>query len=470
MRSHLELEESKRLVRELEAQRRILRRYWNDTVDPPGETEVLLVRASSTLDEFSGGRAEPHFTQFTERGPQLVLSGASAVPYFMKKEEFEDPLPILRHELAHLLSHYILLRQPRWLAEGLAEYLEMADVQEASGEVLFGMAYKDTLVYLRDAGGRVPDLESLWAWDEQSLHRREARLYRASAWAWVHYLLNEHPERFADFQARLARAEDPRRAWEAAFQGVEDLRNPFQNYLRRPQLSTRAVALPPLSTEEPTVRDMGCAEVFALRGQLHLEIPGQSPVGERVAAAAREVDRALHEDPANAEALVLKARLVPEPAQRLDLALKLAWAHPESGQAWALLGRALAETGASEEDQRHAFQRAEQLAPDEAEVLGTLARFYARAGPLEKALEAAQHAVRLSPGNPVVLDTCASVLDQLGRCPDSEVMQARALDLLGQGAPRELRAEYERRLTLYQERCRAGAARGAGGGRLPAEP
>jgi tetratricopeptide (TPR) repeat protein len=451
VRSHLELKDSKRIVRELEVQRRILRRYWDDAFDPPGETEVLLVRDRSTLDEFSGGGGQPSFTQFTERGAWLVLSGNSAASYPLDKGAPPDSPSIIRHELAHLLSRYLLLRQPRWLAEGLATYLETASIQKRSGQVIFGGTYADTYETL----GRnlLPDPELLWGWDDLPLHAA-SRAYRVTAWAWVHFLLNDHPQRFADFQARLARAEEPRYAWEAAFEGVGDLKEPFSGYLWRTELSTHTVPLPPLPTEEPTVRELGCAEVFALRSRLHLEVPGRASLEERVDAALGEMEEALRRDPTNLDAAVLKARIAPEPSQRLALARELVRAHPESGRTWALLGRALQETRAPRAEWTEAFQHVERLAPEEADVLAALAGFYADAGFEDRALATALRAAQRAPGSPVVLDTSAAVLDQLHRCPDRVVMQSRALDMLGEGSPQVLRLDYARRLARYQRECR----------------
>lgn len=456
VRSHLELEDSKRIVRELETQRRILRRYWDDAFDPPGETEVLLVRDRSALDEFSGGGGEPHFLQFTERGAWLVLSGESGAHFVLGRDEPPDSPRLIRHELAHLLSRSLLLRQPRWLAEGLATYLETALVHEDSGGVIFGMSYADTLLSLKWELLRDP--EELWAWEDAPLHSA-SKAYRVTAWAWVHFLLNEHLERFADFQARLARAEEPRQAWEAAFAGLGDLKEPFLSYLRRPKLRTRTVPLPPVPREEPTVRELGCAEVFALRSRLHLETPGRATLEERVYAALGAMEEALRRDPTNLDATLLKARITPEPSQRLALARELVRAHPESGRAWALLGRALQETRAPRAEWTEAFQHVERLAPQEADVLGALAGFHADAGFEDRALDTALRAAQRAPGSPVVLDTCAAVLDRLDRCPDRVVMQSRALDMLGEGAPRVLRLDYARRLARYQRECRSAAAR-----------
>jgi tetratricopeptide (TPR) repeat protein len=451
VRSHLDLEDSKRIVRELETQRRILRRYWDDSFDPPGETEVLLVRDRSALDEFSGGGGEPNFTQFTERGAWLVLSGSSRASSPSGRRSPPGAPPIIRHEVAHLLSRYLLLRQPRWLAEGLAAYLETAVIQERSGEVIFGRSDEDSLQTVERDLLRDPEL--LWKWEDAPLHSA-SRAYRVSAWAWVHFLLNEHPERFADFQARLARAEDPRYAWEVAFEGVGDLAEPFQHYLQRPELRTRTVPLPPQPTEEPTVRDLACAEVFALRSQLHLELPGRATLEERVYAALGDTEEALRQDPTNLDATVLKARASPEPSVRLALARELVRNHPESSRAWALLGQALQETRAPRRERAEAFQQVERLAPQEADVLGALAGFLADAGYEDRALDTVLRAAARSPGSPVVLDTCAAVLDQLDRCPDRVVMQSRALDMLGEGSPRVLRLDYARRLARYQRECR----------------
>ncbi len=300
----------------------------------------------------------------------------------------------------------------------------------------------------------VRDPESLWGWEDGSPHAESWR-YRVSAWAWVHFLLNEHPERFADFQARLARAEDPRQSWEAAFEGTGDLNGPFQRYLKREELPTRAVPLPPLPSEAPTVRDMGCAEVHALRARLHLALPGRASVEERVSAARGDVEEALRLDPTNADAAVLKARIAVEPAQRLALARELVRAQPENGRAWALLGRALQETGAARSERARAFEHVERLAREEPDVLGALAGFYADTGSHEKALDTVLRAAQRAPGSPVILDTCAAVLDRLDRCPERVVMQYRALDMLGEGSPRVLRMDYARRLARYLRECRS---------------
>ena len=74
---------------------------------------------------------------------------------------------VLRHELAHWVDDFFLLRQPRWLNEGLVQ--------------LYG-----------------------------------------TSWLMVDSLANERGAQFNDFQRRLARAEDPQTAFWKSFPDLSD--------------------------------------------------------------------------------------------------------------------------------------------------------------------------------------------------------------------------------------------------------
>lgn len=77
--------------------------------------------------------------------------------------EDSPDLRLQTHELAHYLSNFVLLRQPRWLAEGLARYLETIHVKPSTNEVVLGRVSGWDLGYVkREADTRSPT-PSQWA-------------------------------------------------------------------------------------------------------------------------------------------------------------------------------------------------------------------------------------------------------------------------------------------------------------------
>jgi tetratricopeptide (TPR) repeat protein len=432
---------------ELEKYRRALLLAWGSDFDPPGTVDVILLRNQNELNEFTQGRAAGYAT-VTERGPLLVLGGNS---YLL---EGSPDLRLQTHELAHYLSRFVLMRQPRWLAEGLAQYLETVHIKVRTNEAVLGRANGWDLGYVRAHGWL--DLEELWQWDQRNpLSAAESQQHYSSAWLWVHYLLNIHPERFEDFQTRLARAEDPRRAWEASFRGVQDLKGELTTYVRTGRYSILTLPLPPVPTEVD-VRPLEAADAHALRALLYLRSPGERAVEQRLAEARREVAQGLKEGPANVNATILAMQLDEEPARQVEVARALVAAHPQDGRAWNLLAAQLAAKGEMKEVEQ-ARKRAAELLPDDAGILNSLAWHYVQTHEPAKGLAAAQRAVALAPGDSAILDTHAALLFQLDRCPEALGLQQRAMDTLHENASDAMRQELYKRLQAYEAKC-GGAA------------
>lgn len=111
------------------------------------------------------------------------------------------------HELVHLVSRFWLPRQPRWIAEGLAEYL--GDAQFKNEDVVrFGR-------WKRNTGTSVHTLDELWQWDEVA-PKDQWPLYE-SAWAWVHYLANREEGKLKRLWAALRTEPSPRAAFDSVF-------------------------------------------------------------------------------------------------------------------------------------------------------------------------------------------------------------------------------------------------------------
>jgi tetratricopeptide (TPR) repeat protein len=302
-------------------------------------------------------------------------------------------------------------------------------------------------------------LEELWGWKQiDTFSQAQMQQHYASAWLWVHYLMNEHAERFADFQGRLARAEEPRQAFEAAFRGVQDLAGGLRTYVDTGRYAVLTIPLPEVSSKVE-LRDLDGAEIHAIRARLRLMTPGTATAEQRKQQATQELAQALREDPMNVSAAELHSELAAEPSQRLEVARGLVQAKPDDGRAWGLLARAIGMSGGSGEEQEKALVRAAELLPNRADALNSLAWFYAGTGRPDKAMAPSSRAVQLAPGDAAVLDTHASVLFQLGRCAEAVKVQRRAVDVLHEQASESFRRSIQGSLDRYEQSCRQATPR-----------
>jgi tetratricopeptide (TPR) repeat protein len=453
VRTHLDADTAEEATRELELLRQGLLQAWAGNFDPPGNVEVIVLRNQRALGEFTNIRIEG-FSATTEDGPVLVLAGNA----YGLSEAAAD-VGTQAHELTHYLSEFALVRQPRWLSEGLAAYLESISLRPDKHEVILGGLHHPFLNHVRRSGWRT--LDELWEWDGKGLlSTAESRQYYASSWLWVHFFISRHGDRFDDFQTRLMRGDDPRQAWEQSFRGVRDLAGELRGYVYGGGHVTYPTVVAPLAPVKHHLqtRVLEPAEVHAIRAQLFLMTPGAAPPEERLEHAQREMAQALKEDPNNVTANLLRIRSTGDPSHRLALAQQLVERHPQSGQAWDALAQALDAAGNTSEEQESARLRAVELLPDSISAQNGLARFYARTSQPEKGQAAARRAVALAPGNPAVLDTWSTILFQLGRCQDALSTQQLAADMLHESTPERLRRTVHDTLARYEAVCGAAAA------------
>jgi len=438
---------------ELEQLRAALLLAWGSEVDPPGQVEVIVARSEMELEEFTQGAVLEAFTDSSSRSPLMVMAGEGL---FLREEP--EGLQVQAHELAHHILRFEMVRQPRWLSEGLATWAQTVRFSSLRRKATFGGIHWNSLRYV--LSHKPLTLEKLWAWDEQPLTSvAETVPYYASSWLWVVYLMDQHPERFRDFMDRLGRAEEPRRAWEEAFEGVTGLNEAVQRY--QPQQKEQLTVELPRITPKLKVRELDCAEIHALRARLFLRSPGRRSLETRLSLASREVEEALREDPTNVNAVLLQASLTVEPEQRLTLAQALVRARPESGPAWSLLGQALQETNAPAAAQEQALQRALKLDPEDVDALVAMAWLHTERGETAEGLAKAERAVELAPGRASTLEAYAALLFQSGRCEESVIAQQRAIGIVGAHVTEALREAAEatqlamrRKLAEYMGHCR----------------
>ncbi len=450
-------DQAARVIRELEMTRTAELGAWDSALDPPVRLEVVVVRTTSEFRELVGDLfpfVEGYYAP-TSR-PRIVaglfpVGRASASHRWLKLEAQEEAAAgeIPRHELAHHLTSQVLPRQPRWLGEGMAEYLAAIRLETWRGQPVaaVGLAGKSAW-----KASRVP-AAALFAWRYGEQHHD----YYASSWLVVHWLVNRRGADFAAYQRRLARAEEPAAAWKAAFPDLDPadraamarLDRELDAYLDSAADAPLRVMLP---AAEPQLRrrEILPPEVHALRADLFLH--GLLPPEASKSRAEEEVAASLREDPSGLPVALTLAE-VGRREEAIRLGRAAAAARPDDWRGWAMLAGGAADRDDLAADRLSALRRAAALIPDEAGALNDVAWGLFQAGAPGEAFPLAVRAARLAPANSSVLDTYGAILAALGRCQDALVAQRRAVDLLDQRAAPEAAREIRDRLDRIEAQC-----------------
>ena len=440
-------------------------------------SELELMRAAVASSMFAERHDPPARAQvvaFRDRGAFEELAPAGAAAYFaLGRSESKIVLPgalgtaqrrVLAHEMAHHVAAYVLLRQPRWLSEGLATWAETLGATGGGRRMTLGGVPHGHRPLTRPR--RVP-ASQLLAWDADVPAGRLADHYDA-AWLLVHYLTSQHPGALRDLERRLNGAEDPEVAFREAFPqwdprrpgALEALDGELDDWARSGRFDPRPVTAQ--ASVRVSERPLPSAEVHAIR----LLLWGGRARGEGDDEAwRREVEEALAEDPAHP--VVLRVLAAHDGRDPLPLARAAVAAHPGDARAWTFLGVALP-PGSPE--RAPALRRAAELAPDDAAVLEALSRALLEEERSGEALPPARRAVQLAPYSATALDAYAAVAADLGQCGQALLAARRALDVLTPEVPSQDRGALERRLAGYRERCASPPAEGDPRPAGPGEP
>lgn len=417
----------------------LLAAAWPEAHDRPMEkVTVYVLGKSQDFENLFPSRLDGLFSR--NNGELSIFIHGS--PSTWSAGTREGSLSTVKHELAHYLSAYFLLRQPRWLSEGLAGFLQTLELSEDGKTATVGKPYPEAAVWMDYQLQLVRNRQvlswSAWSvfnWDSRKVDSytpRQLYGYYATSWLLVHWLSNTRPEGFAKYQARLAKGMDPRQSFAEAFPELRgaDLDSMLLPYLLRGSFKERTVQVPPVTTSA-TERSLEDAEVHAIRARLALTASYLSKEGseERLGLARTELAEALRLEPANLSAIRLKVGEVPE-AQRLPLVRAAVAAHPEEGRAWSLLGAVLGGDASTLAEREAAYAKAVALSPNDASPANELAWVYVLQGRYAEALPLAARAVELAPWNPSILDTYAMTVAGLGRCEEALLTEQRALDVL----------------------------------------
>ncbi|WP_408888522.1 hypothetical protein ACJ2CR_27340 [Myxococcus faecalis] len=435
--TNVEPQEATRAALELETLRGAVSRLWGGDEDIPGAMDVVLLRDAAELEALVPGTSGG-FSARSAEGALLVIT----------QEDSERGARTRARALGYELSRRVLQSRPRWLAEGLARYLETVRVEHGTREAVLGREDVPSLERVREKGWL--DIDALWEQEHVLKPSPEEQQWRdASAWLWVHFLAQEQPARFGKWLASLAQGEDSRATWETTFGDLDALRSGVRRHASRERYVPRASPLPAIP-EEVTVRALGSADVHVLRARVLMHAPGKDARTEALA----EVRRALGEAPTHVDAATLAARLSEDTPEQLQRAHALVRDHPDDARAWMLLAELLdpsLEPGA----QADARRRATSLARDDVSTLVRVADSYNETGNLEEGLPTARRALELDPRSPAALTSLAFLSFRSDGCSKAKRLQYRVRDLLDGSTTADFREAMEERLRTFERKCNA---------------
>lgn len=459
LQTDLPLREAIQAIEYLELTRAaLLAAAWPGAKVNPEWTEKVTVFALADSGQFRD--VFPRFAgalySRSAAGSVIVLHGSPQSWERRFGANGEGKGSVLRHEMAHQLSAYFLSRQPRWLSEGLAEFLETVQLSPDGHTATLGAPHLGSMAVLRSAGS--VSIHQVFEWNRLAGYSEteQAGLY-ASSWLLVHWLFNQNATAFTQFQLRLARGEEPDKAFAAAFPGLdaEKLDPILLQYMQRGSYQEFTAEVPPVDMKM-TTRPMSDADVHAGRGLLALVAAQMDKDGskERFVLGMAEIKEALAKDPGNPSALFWLLPTLPL-ERRLPMARAAVSAHPETGLAWLLIHKALGADSANDKEREEALRNAVARDPRVSLYANELAWFLVQRHRFEEAMPIARKAARLAAWNSNILDTYAAAAAGLGRCEEAIAAEQRALDFLPERwRGTEDEAKFRKRLAELQATCK----------------
>ena len=278
---------------------------------------------------------------------------------------------VLKHELAHALLSKRLPRVPRWLNEGVAVYLQNAELDRNRQTVAWGLGNEHDMRTLREYEVSRVSVDALFD-SERWKSRSAAYALQLEAGLLVHMLVNRYPGELACYLKGLATDLDPKAAM-ACFPNRTRWTYEVTDYDYAASAAGKQASVAFPNVRVSTVM-LGDARVHAVLAMLdYMVAPSVEPQfqGDRFERAQRHLTRALEIEPAERLAILLTLRHTdPSPARRAELAKRLVDSHPDYWATW--IARATT-PGISGAEQFAAIDRAWALAPGRTEVLGLAA-------------------------------------------------------------------------------------------------
>ena len=431
LRTDLAPRDAHRMAADLEVVRAaLLAAGWHSPRISKARTQVIVLADDRELQEYAAQGIGGFVSGDAFGEPIMVVSGS---------QDAEDQR-FLKHELTHVISNQFLVRNPRWVSEGLACYLEMLRFDRKQGQIAVGEMPADRLQYLRDSP--VPSywsiIETGREAEQMSVH--EGWAFETGAWILVHWLVDVRGPSFDDFLSRLSLGEDQFHAFAKVFPDLHEatIKAGIATYFKTPGLVRIYRADAPHWAGQVGERTLPAGEVYAILADLQRISPGYAPTPERVSRKTTLIAQALQADPGNPLAVKL--------SDSADAAAATA-AHPDDWRAWLVFAD-------KNSNDLAALRTAHRLAPENPVVLARLSWAEAAHGDRETALKYAMRAVEIAPGRSEPLVVLGTVLADSGRCEEGERYVLRAFDVLPDGADQNAIASLKQTQRAIEDHCR----------------
>ncbi|AKQ67808.1 TPR domain protein [Myxococcus hansupus] len=462
LHTDLPAEEAREAMRKLERTRAaILVSMWPQALGQQmTKVDVYVLQSSFEFEGLYPRRVRAFFHR-SDNEALIVLSGRPDTWDVLFSGTSPSTSSPLNHELAHYLSAYTLSRQPRWLSEGLAEYLETLRLSEDGQTAVIGGPHHVAIDNMRSYLDAVQrgfsrgwTMQRVLHWDRTLEAREQDKDVGANysgSWLLVHWLVNERAQSFAEYLALLNQGVAPDEALTRALPELKTSRLDalLYEYVRNGRFKERTVSVPPVGTGfiEEVIDD---AQVHAVRSKLAAlgaALAHREPfISNRHKVARTELDEALRLNPTGLLALSAKLSGAPED-QRVAIARDAVKAHPTETEAWRMLGSALRHAPNAEEERVAAYREALRLDPRSASAARELAWMFVTQDRAEEALPLARWAVTLAPWSPNALDTLALALAGTGACEEALQTEQHALELIQEEGSPELEQTIQERIT-----------------------
>ncbi len=312
---------AQKLIREMEHLRQVILGVGFSGGSAEGRSLVLALRDSEEVGVFVPEQFIAYaWSGGTARQPLIVLPADTQ----------GDDSHVITHELAHVISYTAIRNQPRWFAEGLANFFATVnlDPDTASGNI------GEPLPYIVARLRQTPPTPAatMFACDA---HACLDDMFYATAWAMFSFLANTYPQELLRYAERLDQLPpgSQAQAWAEVFPALtpDKIDHDLREWLAYGKHTVWRfnVKLQQWPVTERTLTDADVYAARALMRQLFAK-PGATP--------AAELAEALAADPTHVLAHLVKAGYK-QPIS-VDEARRVADAHPDDWRAWYLVGHA----------------------------------------------------------------------------------------------------------------------------------
>ena len=285
LKTDLDAEEARRAAMAVERTRAgLLAAAWAGAKLQPEHIEVVVFASQLDFVRYFG----PNLLGLFLHGsypPMAFLYGPPDKWEHRANLALDETTSVLKHELVHHLAAFIYRREPRWFAEGLAQYLETLRFAEDGKTAILGEVNLQALSYYSRYHVSVSEVLPWGGKFDAQDTSKTLGLYGTS-WLLVHWLSNTHPDDFARYQTLLAKGIDPDKAWKAVFPNLtfSDLDTQLHEYADHGDYHYFIVPIPTL---EPTAEErlLTSADVHAVRASAALAgglnmVDGRSQLAE----------------------------------------------------------------------------------------------------------------------------------------------------------------------------------------------